>query len=237
MSLFRGAVMREDDEQEPSVPRAAAEDDDNTSRRSSWFADEAFMSAVILRPREPFLEWVRQQHEGADALGEAMAPAVAITPELPRADHQDAWLRQHSDALFVRQLEVWAVEAAWPTDRSVETLRAWFDIEFVPAVDDMRDHDLRYEITCAAVSLAEVVDQFETIFDGGAVFVDVTAGTIVAFNELDMEAMESGDADTLGISDEDLTTLQRVYESPSLSKSCRGTISTSLQRWRASRTP
>jgi hypothetical protein len=176
------------------------------------------MSAVILRPREPFLSWVRQhlETESVGADHEAAAPAVAITPELPRAEDRDAWLRQHSDQLFARQLEVWASEAAWPTDRSADALRTWFDVEFVPAVDDMRGCQVQREVTCAPISLREVVEQFETIFDSGAVFVDIHSGTIVALSDIDMVAIETDAAAAIGIPEEDLQTMRRVYESPSL---------------------
>jgi hypothetical protein len=210
--------MRQDVPQQPSIARGATEDKNAPRSQSPSFIDDAFMSAVILRPRQPFLSWVRQhlETESAAVDREVAAPAVAITPELPRAEDREGWLQQHCDHLFALQLEVWADEAAWPTDRSLDALRAWFDVEFVPAVDDMRTHHLRREITCAPVSLAEMVDQFETIFDSGAVFVDISSGAIVALCEADMEAIEAGDAGAIGISEEDLETMRRVYESPSL---------------------
>jgi hypothetical protein len=196
-----------------------ARDDENAARRLSVpVVGDAFMSAVILRPREPFLNWVRQhlKPEAASLDSEVAAPAVAITPELPRAADQDAWLRQHSDDLFARQLEVWAAEASWPTDRSLEALRAWFDVEFVPAVDDLRAYHVHPEVTCAPISLAEMVDQFETLFDQGAVFVDISSGTIVALSASDMDAIAAGDAAAIGIAEEDLETMRLAYESPSL---------------------
>ena len=168
--------MREDTNRQHGSDASEASDDENAPRGlSSALVDDTFMSAVILRPREPFLNWVRQHLEKdlASLESEAAAPAVAITPELPRVADQDAWLRQHSDHLFTRQLEVWAAEASWPTDRSLEALRAWFDVEFVPAVDDLRAYHVHTEVTCEPISLAEIVNQFETIFEQGAVFVDV----------------------------------------------------------------
>ena len=211
--------MRQDTNRQQPSEASEARDDENAPRRlPSAFVDDAFMSAVILRPREPFLNWVRQHLEKdlASLDSEAAAPTVAITPELPRAADQDAWLRQHSDHLFARQLEVWATEASWPTDRSLEALRAWFDVEFVPAVDDLRAYHVHTEVTCAPISLAEMIDQFETIFDQGAVFVDVSSGTIVALSESDVDAIETGDAAAIGIAEEDLETMRLAYESPSL---------------------
>jgi hypothetical protein len=61
-----------------------------------------------------------------------------------------------------------------------------------------------------------MVNQFETIFDQGAVFVDVSSGTIIPLSESDMDAIETGDAAAIGIAEEDLETMQRAYESPSL---------------------
>ena len=149
--------------QQPSD--ASEESDHENAPRwlSSALADEAFMSAVILRPREPFLNWVREQlrNDVPSIASEAAIPGVAITPEQPRAEDQEAWLRQYSDELFTRQLEVWASEENWPADRSLEALRAWFDVEFVPTVDDLRAYRVHPEVTCAPVSLAEMVSQFD----------------------------------------------------------------------------
>ena len=126
------------------------------------------------------------------------------------------WLRQHSGQLFARQLEIWASEAVWPTDRSLEALRTWFDVEFVPAVDDLRAYDVHREVTCSPISLAEVVDQFETILDPGAVFVDIRSGSIIALCDSDIDAIQADDARAIGISEQDLETMRRAYESPSL---------------------
>jgi hypothetical protein len=116
-------------------------------------------------------------------------------------------------------LEVWSSnEAAWPPDRSLEALRAWFDVEFVPAVEDMRDHYLGPEVTCGPVSLRQLIDEFDAMPAGATLFVDVETGTIVSFTDADVAAIEGEDEDarTLGLSEEDLASMRQVYESPSL---------------------
>ena len=47
--------MRPDVPQQPGVARGATEDNNAPRSQSPSFIDDAFMSAVILRPREPFL--------------------------------------------------------------------------------------------------------------------------------------------------------------------------------------
>jgi hypothetical protein len=207
--------MREDQPQ-PDDAADASEDDDVLQQAPSFI--DGFMSVVVLRPREPFLEWVARHLPGESVTTgqEAAASAVAVTPELPRAEDQEAWLRQYGGELFARQLAVWAGEDHWPPDRSLETLRTWFDVEFVPAIDDLRHCHVRPEVTCAPVSLAEVVDQFESIFEDGSVFVDVSSGAVLGLSENELEAIQTGDAVSLGIPEGDLDTMRRAYDSPTL---------------------
>ena len=206
--------MREDDESDDAVDPG---EDEDTIPGGPLFGDE-FMSAVILRPRAPFLEWVGQHLEGEPMTPdhEAAGPVVAITPELPLVQDQEAWLRQFSDQLFARQLEPWAGEADWPEDRSPDALREWFDVEFANGVDDLRDHQVRPAVTCGPVSLAELVDEFQVVGAEGSLFVDVRSGLVLALSENELDAIESGDAEALGIPDADLETMRRAYESPSL---------------------
>jgi hypothetical protein len=118
--------------------------------------------------------------------------------------------------VFRRQLEAWAPERAWPADRSLEALRAWFDIEFVPAVDDLRDWDLRPDVTCGPFSLRQLIDEVDIMPLDAALFVDVQKGTIVGFTDDEIGALEEGQAHDLGISEDDLVTMREVYESTTL---------------------
>lgn len=206
--------MREDPPQDGEHDASREED---VPREVPEFIDP-LMSAVILRPRAPFLDWVRQHlpDESVTVDHEAARPVAAVTPDLPRVEDQEAWLRQFSSELFSRQLEAWAGEEHWPADRSLEALRTWFEVEFAAAVDDLRALQARPEVTCGPVSLQELVDEFQMILEQGALFVDVSSGTVLALSEPELEAIESGDADALGIPEADLETMRRAYHSPSL---------------------
>lgn len=181
-------------------------------------ADEEFASGLVLRPKAPFLEWVRSVMPAEDVEGSgADDPAVVLTPELPRAEHRDRWLQQHHEAVFAQQLAPWTEdESSWPDDRSVEALGRWFDLSWVPMVDDLRDLTITPEVTCDPVSLAAIRAEFERLPDGSGFFLDVQTGEMVSFSPEEMDAIEHSDPSRAGVDDQQFAEMMHLYESDSL---------------------
>jgi hypothetical protein len=211
-------MARKNQDEEPFI-RELTEDEAAELESSISLPEDTFLSAIVLRPREPFLAWARAHIDPRSPVDEQelRSSAVVITPELLRPELQEEWLRQNHDELFAHQLAAWTKdEATWPADRSLDVLRAWFKVEFVPAVNDMRYQYLGPEVTCGPVPLRLLIDEFDVMPNDATLFVDVQSGTIVSFTDADVDAIEGGDARALDVSDEDLAGMRQIYESPTL---------------------
>ena len=107
-------------------------------------------SAVILRPKHPFLEWTRlDDKEGlADGVFEMMRaePAVYLVPDWEDDDEERAILREFWPALFDVMLEAWLVDKSmWPENRTYEMFLDWFDVEtHAMLVDVYQDEGIDY---------------------------------------------------------------------------------------------
>ena len=173
-------------------------------------------SALVLRPRDSMLSWVR---EVAPEAGEDQrsASVVALIPRLRPGPELDRWLEQFHETLFQEQFAAWTPEESkWPADRSLQTLREWFDIEFVPLPDDFTDLYPGVEATCDPVPIDLLVDATEELPEGGMLYVDVQTGAVVGLNRDDLGALDDGDASRFGGTEEEFDSLVRRIEAGTL---------------------
>lgn len=176
-----------------------------------------FLSAFVLRPKPAFLEWVKSVRPPDEEVEGAMDAVVVLAPELQRQSHFSAWLEQHHEEIFARQLAVWTEdEAHWPTDLSFEALTDWFAIELAAGVDDLRHRKLLPDVSCDPVSLKLLVAVFVSLPEDGTLYVDVRSGAVVGLSENDIAAMHAEDPAAYGLAPEDLEQMRRVYESDTL---------------------
>ena len=151
------------DEEPEALERDAAEG-------TEW-EPEGFLSAVVVRPKPAFLEWVRSVMPPDEEVEGAMSTVVVLAPELPRQGQLRTWVQQHHEEIFAKQLVVWTEdESRWPADLSFGALCAFFDIELAAGVDDLRHRPLLPDVTCEPVSLKLLVAVFVGLPDGGTLY-------------------------------------------------------------------
>jgi hypothetical protein len=200
--------------------RPAADHAHDHDREETAFGgfDEEFYSALILHARQPFLDWVRQvEPDSPEAQNGVVDPAVVLTPELPRSDHREMWLKQHHEVVFAQQLAPWSEdESQWPADRSLEALERWFDVSWVPMVDDLRDFAIRPDVTCDPVSLGAIKAEFASLSPGSGFFLDVQTGEMVSFSPEEMDAIEHEDPARGGLDEAQFAEVLRLYDSETL---------------------
>ena len=192
---------------------------DEQGSRPVEAADEPaeFLTAVVLRPKPAFLEWVRSVRPPDEEVEGAMDSVVVLAPELPRQAQLTSWVEQHHEEIFARQLGVWTEdESRWPEELSFEALCAWFDIEMAAGVDDLRHRPLLPDVTCDPVSLKLLVAVFVGLPEDGTLYVDVKSGAVVGLSENDIAAMHAEDPAASGLAPADLEQMRRVYESDTL---------------------
>ena len=107
-------------------------------------------SAVVVKPRAPFLNWLH----GADPTSHALKlkdlvrePTIYLIPECETKNEVAEVLEELSEEIFIEQLEGWyRDQATWPKDRSFEVFRRWFTIEHHSILMDLCDDPLIREI-------------------------------------------------------------------------------------------
>ena len=99
-------------------------------------------SAVIVKPRQPYLEWAKR--DDAEGLAETVfktfheEPTVYLLPEYEDPATQQEVLEEFWRGLFDAMLEVWVTdEAYWPKNRTFEMFREWFEVQMSSIVQDL----------------------------------------------------------------------------------------------------
>ena len=99
-------------------------------------------SVVIVKPRQPYLEWTRADDaEGlASSVYGAMRdePQVYLLPEYEDPLVQQEVLDVFWPAIFEAMLECWVTdEALWPNGRTRAMFDKWFEIQMCSLVQDL----------------------------------------------------------------------------------------------------
>ena len=99
-------------------------------------------SAVIVKPRRPYLEWAkRDDDEGlAEPVFEGLRsePTVYLLPEYEDRSSQQEVLEEFWPLLFEAMLEGWVTdESLWPKNRTLEMFREWFEVQMSSLVQDL----------------------------------------------------------------------------------------------------
>ena len=104
-------------------------------------------SLIILRPKQPFLDWARSlDDESKDLTLESLNEdsTVYLIPEIWQDSDQEEFLKTCYDILFEEQLEGWwRDETRWPQQRNLKVFLDWFEVEFHSLVFDLCDEPIR----------------------------------------------------------------------------------------------
>jgi hypothetical protein len=103
-------------------------------------------SLIILKPKQPFLDWgMALDDDEKFTLEELAEDSIAyLIPELWDDSDQQKLLESYYDVLFQEQLAGWWTdETAWPQKRNLKMFLDWFDVEFHTLVFDLCDEPIR----------------------------------------------------------------------------------------------
>ena len=100
-------------------------------------------AVLIVRPKQPFIEWAA----GLDDSGLAPAADDEQTAYLIPSfeDEDEAWeiLEELYATVFENELYDWDTdESNWPQDRDFELFQEWFEIELHGVVEDLCDYEI-----------------------------------------------------------------------------------------------
>ena len=104
-------------------------------------------SLIILRIKQPFLDWARSlDDESKDLTLESLneESTAYLIPEILGDSDQEEFLKTGYDILFEEKLAGWWTdEAAWPQQRDVKMFMEWFEVDFHSLVFDLCDEPIR----------------------------------------------------------------------------------------------
>ena len=101
---------------------------------------EVNRSVIVVRAREPFLEWLNSLPEPANiTLEELNEDSTAyLLPEYEDDSEKVKVLKKYFPMIFQEQLNDWWVDPkGWPTNRNLKMFKEWFDFEFHCMVFDL----------------------------------------------------------------------------------------------------
>lgn len=104
-------------------------------------------SAAVLKPRQPFLDWLSHL-PGNDiklSLDEIRSDCtVVMIPEVTEPEDGIAHIDDIADKLFEMELASWVEdESLWPQKRSLKLFWEWFDVEIHLGVLDSVAEEIR----------------------------------------------------------------------------------------------
>jgi hypothetical protein len=103
-------------------------------------------SAIVVKPRQPFLDWLHAADPTSRdiTLPEAAAdPTIYLIPECDSEEEVHEFLRELCEEIFVEQLGGWLTdEETWPQDRSFDAFCRWFDWQHYSMLIDLCDEPL-----------------------------------------------------------------------------------------------
>ena len=106
-------------------------------------------SAVVVRPKQPFLEWLHRADptSGSITLNELeQDPTIYLIPECDTEGDVRRVLRKLCREIFVEQLAAWWTdEKSWPQDRGFAVFCRWFEWQHHSMLIDLCDESLSDE--------------------------------------------------------------------------------------------
>jgi hypothetical protein len=97
-------------------------------------------SAIIVRPKKPFLDWVRAvDYDGAPKVTmEDFRETLYLLPDYEDPADAEKTLKKVCEEIYCRELEGWFTDRdVWPRDRSLKVFKQWFDVQHYEIVEDV----------------------------------------------------------------------------------------------------
>jgi hypothetical protein len=106
-------------------------------------------SALIVKPGQPFLDWLHQVDPTSAGLtleDLQREPTIYLVPECDRQDQAIEYLGHSVRDIFEEHLDGWyRVPAVWPKKRDLPTFQRWFEFSFHSMIVDLCDKILEHE--------------------------------------------------------------------------------------------
>ena len=97
-------------------------------------------AALIVRPKQPFLDWAASLDDSGLVPDVAGEHTVYLIPEFESDEDGRLVLKHVYVEIFERELDGWHTDpSAWPQKRDFKTFQEWFSIDLHSVVEDLMD--------------------------------------------------------------------------------------------------
>ena len=106
-------------------------------------------SAIVVRPAQPFLDWLHRvdstsAHLNVEDLQQE--PTIYLVPECDSLDQALEYLGESIRDIFEEQLDGWyRAPQVWPAKRDLSTFQSWFEVSFHSMIVDLSDDVLEHD--------------------------------------------------------------------------------------------
>lgn len=105
-------------------------------------------SALVVRPKEPYVRWAAALSEEAPDLTADLRSHVSVylVAHDPRGEEESAPIEDYFERIFEQELEAWHLdENDWPRHRTFAMFREWFDVQAESLIVDLGDDEIMVE--------------------------------------------------------------------------------------------
>ena len=100
-------------------------------------------AALVVRPRQPFLDWAARLDDSGLVPNVEGEQTVYLIPQFEDDNDAERVLERVFAEVFERELCGWhSDEDAWPKKRSLALFRKWFTVELHSVVEDLCDYEV-----------------------------------------------------------------------------------------------
>ena len=97
-------------------------------------------SGVLIRPKQPYVDWTASLSNSSVALNPQDEPTLYLMHAWGSDAEAIQRLADVFDVIFKNELASWhRHELDWPSHRSFEMFCAWFDVTFVSCIEDIEN--------------------------------------------------------------------------------------------------
>lgn len=108
-----------------------------------YFVDR---TAVVLKPTEQFLQWLKQSDDNMPDLTLAQLRtncSVFLVPEFDQPEEVVAYFDERYQQIFEAEISGWDIPSAkWPQEMSLKAFWEFFEVEIHDMVLDMEEADI-----------------------------------------------------------------------------------------------
>jgi len=110
------------------------------------FFDLTDRAALILKPKKPFLDWLKKYDLQDKDVDLEEDQDVYLIPEFLDNKEFETWLKENYDAFFCDQMNGWySDETMWVQNRSFKLFKEWFDYKMHSMVWDTLEDPIEFQ--------------------------------------------------------------------------------------------